>query len=156
MSTKSTFRDILGDPLRSNDDVAGVLAEWNVAAPPAYIEFANGYGDAMLDGYIFFAGAKSLASLANGIGRDLEASDSVPGVVLPTRGGMLLWGHTVEGDQLFLVQRDASEWTVSAWLRQRATWYESELTIVEWLEIAFDNERSPNWLPLWPETHSWD
>jgi hypothetical protein len=153
LSTASTLREILGDPPGPVGDVSGVLADWNAAAPAEYVEFANNYGDAMLHGYIFFAGAKSLARLAHGIGRDLEASDSIPGDVLPTPGGMLLWGNTIEGDQLFLVQRGTSRWTVSAWLRQWAEWYESELTIIDWLKTAFDNEQSPKWLPVWPGDH---
>lgn len=156
MSTASTLRDILGDPPGPAGDVSSVLAEWNVVPPAEYVEFANSYGDAMLDGFIFFAGAKTLAKLASGIGRDLEKSDSIPGDVLPTSGGMLLWGHTIDGDQLFLVRRNGSEWTVSAWLRQWASWYESELPIIEWLKIAFDNEQAPDWLPIWPDSRSWE
>lgn len=155
MKSADVLVNVLGSPPRP-DGSREFAQQLGVALPDDYVDFASSYGDALLDEFIFFAGSKTLMRLANGIGRDLEASDSIPGDVLPTKGGMLLWGHTIDGDQLFLKQQAEGQWTVSAWLRQRASWYETELGIIEWLKMAFDNEQSPDWLPVWPESHEWE
>lgn len=93
-------------------------------------------------------------SYAERMGPRLERSPYVPGAVLPTAGGMLLWGNTIEGDQLFLVDRGTAGWTVSAFRRNWADWYESRLNHTEWLRAALSGEIATDWLPEWPKRHT--
>ena len=52
----------------------------------------------------------------------------------------------------FLIDR-GDRWTVSAFVRQRGQWYQSDQTLIDWLLGALDNDASPPWLPLWEDTH---
>ncbi|MER7180953.1 hypothetical protein ABT404_15950 [Streptomyces hyaluromycini] len=122
--------------------------------PEEYVDFGRTYGDATISDFLFVCGPRTLQTYAASMGPRMERSPFVPGEVLPAKGGMLLWGNTVEGDQLFLVDRGDGRWTVSAFRRNWADWYESDLTLLEWLRRALTGQIAADWLPAWPERHT--
>jgi hypothetical protein len=125
-----------------------------VTFPEEYADLARVYGDVTISDYIFVFGPRTLASYVARMGPRMERSSYVPGDVLPSKGGMLLWGNTIEGDQLFLVDRGDGRWTVSAFRRNWADWYESDLTLLEWLRQALTGQIATDWLPEWPRRHT--
>jgi hypothetical protein len=80
----------------------------------------------------------------------LEAGKTVAFKILPSAGGVLLWGNTLEGDQLFLVPRTGGVWTVSAFRRNWHDVYDSGLEFGEWFYRALGGEICTDWLPVWP------
>ena len=158
MTDLARLRALLGEPpnqpQRSLDTVREALG---VELPEEYAAFALAYGDLTVDEYLLFYGPASLVRCAHQQGPTLERIaqrlSASPHAVLPSPGGMLLWGATVEGDSLFLVNRCEKRWTVSAFVRQRGDWYESDQTLIDWLHTALTNDTSPPWLPAWESTH---
>lgn len=126
---------------------------WGVQFPAAFLAFAKAYGDVAVDDYLYIWGAHYLESYADSMGRQMEAQSGLPAPVLPTKGGMLLWGNTVEGDQLFLVDRGEGRWTVSAFRRGWGDWYDSDLAFVPWLRGVLTEEVAAEWFPEWDEVH---
>ncbi|MFK0174037.1 hypothetical protein ACIQU5_35225 [Streptomyces sp. NPDC090306] len=57
--------------------------------PEDFFAIAGAYGDAVISDYIYLCGARTLRRYAQGMGRKLEASWTVPQTVLPTPGGVL-------------------------------------------------------------------
>ncbi|WP_181802246.1 hypothetical protein [Streptomyces shenzhenensis] len=147
-----TLLSLLGPPVRSGEErlIETVAKEWGVEFPPDFISVAGAYGDALICEYLFFCGARNLRSYAAGMGRKLEASRTVPHLVLPSPGGALVWGNTVEGDQLFLVHRGDGRWTVSAFRRGWADWYDTDLEFGEWFPRMLAGEIETDWMPEWP------
>ncbi|MBB4944538.1 hypothetical protein F4556_000073 [Kitasatospora gansuensis] len=64
-------------------------------------------------------------------------------------GGALLWGNTIEGDQLFLVPHENGSWTVSAFRRGWADWYDSDLCFSDWFHLALTGGTATDWLAEW-------
>ncbi|MEV4558403.1 hypothetical protein AB0K51_15630 [Kitasatospora sp. NPDC049285] len=150
MRSVADFVEILGFPIRSDsEDVCSVGAGWGIEFPSDFCEIAGAYGDATISEYIFFCGARRLEKYAMGMGRKLEQSRKVPELVLPSPGGALVWGNTLEGDQFFLVPRKGGKWTVSAFRRGWGDWYESDLEFSEWFYAALAGEIATDWLPEW-------
>ncbi|WP_406164077.1 hypothetical protein OG806_49405 [Streptomyces sp. NBC_00882] len=140
MKTISDFAPVLGLPVRQDEGhlIEEIASAWSVTLPADFVEIAGAYGDIVISDYIYFCGARTLREYADGMGRKLEASRAVPvpHTVLPTPGGALVWGNTIEGDQLFLVPRDGGSWTVSAFRRGWADWHDTELGFSDWLYLA--------------------
>ena len=157
VSDLARLRAALGEPPtqpeRSLTEVEDALG---VQLPGDYAAFALAYGDTAVDDYLFLYGPSTLVRTAQQrgatLGRIAQRLGASPHAVLPAEGGMLLCGSTVEGDALFLVNR-GERWTVSAFVRQRGQWYQSDQTLIDWLLGALDNDASPPWLPLWEDTH---
>ncbi|MEU3660971.1 hypothetical protein AB0E77_14645 [Streptomyces sp. NPDC032940] len=82
-----------------------------------------------------------------------EGHPAIPRKVLPDVGGMLHWGHSIEGDQFFLEDRGGGKWTVSAFRRNWGDWYESDETLVNWLLGVFHGHTASEWMPEWPRDH---
>ena len=147
----------LGEPPpRPGRSLAEVEEALGVQLPGDYAAFALEYGDTTVDDYLFLYGPATLVRTAQQrgatLGRIAQRLGASPHTILPTAGGMLLWGSTVEGDALFLIDR-GERWTVSAFVRQRGQWYQSDQTLMDWLLGALDNDASPPWLPVWEDTH---
>jgi hypothetical protein len=152
------LRVLLGEPPNQPERSLDTVREaMDVDLPDEYAAFALAYGDLAVDEYLLFYGPASLLRSAHQQGPTLEriaeGLGASPHAVLPSPGGMLLWGATVEGDSLFLVDRGDKRWTVSAFVRQRGIWYESDQTLIDWLHTALTNDTSPQWLPAWESTH---
>jgi hypothetical protein len=152
LSARAQLVQLLGPPLRSDgerllDEVAG---EWGVTFPRDYVEIAGAYGDVVISEFILLCGPRTLKSYTGIMGRPMEESDTVPCRVLPSPGGALLWGNTVEGDELFLVDRGAGRWTVSAFRRNWHDWLDTDLPFDEWFPRMLAGEIETDWMPEWP------
>lgn len=101
MKTVSDFVPLLRAPVRQDEGhlIKEIASSWSVALPEDFIAIAGAYGDAVVSDYIYFCGARTLRRYADGMGRQLEAPRTVPHMLLPTPGGALVWGNTIEGDQ---------------------------------------------------------
>ena len=155
MSAADILTPLLGlPPERATGTFDALEREWGVTLPEEYVDFGRAYGDATITDFIFVCGPGTLAWYAATMGPRMERNPFVPGEVLPAKGGMLLWGNTLEGDQLFLVDRGDGRWTVSAFRRNWADWYRSDLTLLDWLRQALSGEIATDWLPEWPRRHT--
>jgi hypothetical protein len=145
------FASVIGRPIHDGDSVR--LRElgrtWGTEFPVDYLAVVGAYGDASISDYLSLLGAGRLESYAESMGRRLTAVEYVPHVILPSPGGALLWGNTVEGDQLCLVDHGAGMWTVSAFVRVKSMWYDSDLEFAEWLYQALTGQVCTDWLPEW-------
>ncbi|MCC9312511.1 hypothetical protein LN042_36595 [Kitasatospora sp. RB6PN24] len=151
MKTVSEFVPVLGAPVHASEAhlIRETATSWSVVFPEDFVEIAGAYGDGAISGYIYFCGARTLREYSERMGHLLEQSRSVPHVVLPTPGGALVWGNTVEGDQLFLVPREDGRWTVSAFRRGWADWHDTDLGFSDWFYLALAGETATDWLPEW-------
>lgn len=149
--TSADVAAMLGPPVRVGEGarLRDVATEWGVEFPPDFVEISGDYGDVVISGYIFFCGARKIRSYAQRMGRRMEQSDTVPCRVLPSPGGALLWGNTIEGDQLFLVDRGQGRWTVSAFRRGWGDWLDTDLEFGEWFTGVLAGEVATDWMPEW-------
>ncbi|MFC8455216.1 hypothetical protein [Kitasatospora sp. NPDC057223] len=152
MKSVSEFAGLLGEPVRQDE---GHLIEeigrlWSVVLPEDFVAVAGAYGDVGIADRMSLLGARSLRWYADLMGGQLEQSAPVPHLVLPSEGGALLWGNTIDGDQLFLVPHEDGSWTVSAFLRHSVDhWYDSDLSFSDWFHLALAGEIATDWLPEW-------
>ena len=145
------FVSILGPALRSGDEItlAAVGERWGISLPSDYVDVVGSYGDVLISEYMYVCGARNLESYAAGLGRMMEASATVGRPVLPSRHGVLLWGHTVECDKRFLVPHSNGEWTVSAFRRNWHDWIDTGHCFSDWLYLALTGATGTDWLPEW-------
>ena len=145
------FVAVLGSAPRSGDESAlmEIGERWRVDLPADYVEVVGSYGDVLISEYIYLCGARNLESYAAGLGRMMEASETVGRPVLPSDNGVLLWGHTVEGDKMFLVPQSTGEWTVSAFRRNWHDWTDTGYCFSDWLYLALTGATGNDWLPEW-------
>ena len=144
---------LFGKPSRPDSMAAleQVAADWGVTFPRDFVEIAGTYGDVVICEYLLLLGGRSLRAYADRrIAAMMEESSTVPHRVLPSPGGALLWGNTIEGDQLFLVDRGAGRWTVSAYRRNWYDWHDTDLEFGEWLPRMLTGEIETDWMPEWP------
>ncbi|MEU6377581.1 hypothetical protein [Streptomyces sp. NPDC046909] len=131
-----------------------VEVAFRVELPEDLKEFCSLYGDTLISDFLFVFGAKFMAEKGVWMSDFVrEGHSTIPNAVLPDSGGMLHWGHTVEGDKLFLEDRGSGRWTVSAFRRNWHDWYESEETLNDWLAGVFAGRLAVDWMPEWPEVH---
>lgn len=154
-----SLAELLGPPVGPPGDGAAeievVARDWGVVLPGDYVAAAAAYGDVMISDYVYFCGARDLRTYGEGWSRRLAGSPSVPCPVLPSPGGALLWGHTIEGDRLFLVPQADGSWTVSAFRRGWGDWHDTGLGFGEWFRGALAGALATDWLPQWePGPHS--
>jgi hypothetical protein len=151
MKTIEDFVPLLGRPVRDSDASAleQIGRSWGIALPADYLEIAGAYGDSVISDFIFFCGARTVETYAAQMGSLLEQSRTVPHLVLPSPGGALVWGNTIEGDQLFLVPHPNGGWTVSAFRRNWHDFYDSDLGFSDWFHLALTGEIGTDWLPEW-------
>ncbi|GAA3834618.1 hypothetical protein GCM10022403_079260 [Streptomyces coacervatus] len=143
---------LLGRPMRpdSTKELDEVAADWGVRFPSDFVEIASRYGDVVICEYLLLCGGRSLRQYADLMAAAMEESRTVPHRVLPSPGGALLWGNTIEGDQLFLVDRGGGRWTVSAFRRNWHDWYDTDLEFGEWFPRMLAGEIETDWMPEWP------
>lgn len=153
MRSPRDFLPLLG-PV-SGESRSGEIREiglrWGVELPDDFVQTMGLYGDLLISGYLYLRGANTLNSdTAQRMREILEAGRTVQYKILPSAGGVLLWGHTIEGDQLLLVPRPGGSWSVSAFRRNRHDVYDSDLSFGDWLYGALRGEVADDWLPAWP------
>lgn len=155
MSSFEELKDLLGaPPERAAASFAAVERDLGVTLPDGLKQVCSRYGDTLISDYIFLFGKKSL------VGKNVWMSDFVrgghpviPRRILPDPGGMLHWGHSVEGDKFFLEDRGDGEWVVSAFRRSWGDWCEFEESVVDWLVGVFSGNSATDWMPEWPKAH---
>ena len=153
MRTLDEFTSLLGRPLRNPhvDVLERVIGQWNVQPPRSFLEIVSAYGDSEIGGFIVLYGPDRIGGAGTYFGpylHDWETSqDSIP--VLPAAGGMILWAHTIESDQLCLRRREDGRWTVSVSLRNWYEWRHSDKEFSDWLFDALSGESELDWLPEW-------
>ncbi|WP_405983510.1 hypothetical protein [Streptomyces sp. NBC_00872] len=130
-------------------------AAWGIQLPPDFKSVGLFYGDALITDFLFICGPEMLTEKGEWMSDYVRRGKSrtIPRPVLPDREGMLLWGHTIEGDRLFLEDMGSGVWTVSAFRRNLGDWYESGLPIIDWLVGVFGDEVAKDWMPEWPDRH---
>lgn len=132
-------------------EIREIGLQWGVELPDDFTQIMGLYGDLLISGYLYLRGASTLNSdTAQRMREMLEAGRTVQYKILPSAGGALLWGHTVEGDQLLLVPRPGGSWSVSAFRRNWHDVYDSDLSFSDWLYGALRGEVADDWLPAWP------
>ncbi|HTJ71521.1 MAG TPA: hypothetical protein VL551_28520 [Actinospica sp.] len=129
--------------------IAAIGQFWSVTLPTDFADVAGTYGDTTISGYLYLCGPRTLESYAAQMGPLLEKSSTVPYTVLPTLGGALLWGNTLEGDQLFLVPHENDTWTVSAFRRNWHDLIDTDMCFSDWLYLALTGGTATDWLPEW-------
>ncbi|MBR7831484.1 hypothetical protein KDK95_34665, partial [Actinospica sp. MGRD01-02] len=132
----------------------GVLIEaigrfWSVSLPADFGDVAGAYGDTSISGYLYLCGSRTLESYAARMGPLLEKSSTVPYAVLPTPGGALLWGNTLDGDQLFLVPHEDGTRTVSAFRRNWHDFIDTDMCFSDWVYLGLTGGAHTDWLPEW-------
>src|SRR5690348_7931513 len=154
MSTFDLLESLLGapNPQRQASVSAEIWREieedFSVELPDEVKRFLNSYGGIQVSEYISIFAPGAILDVHDIIGSSVTENPSIDEALLPTSGGMIIWGSTVNADQLFLVQRSGG-WSVAAWCRQWGEWYESPLGLAEWALQAFSPESDIFWLPKW-------
>ncbi|BAU86163.1 hypothetical protein SLA_5282 [Streptomyces laurentii] len=156
----SALTGILGPtPWKKNLDLRPLELEWGLTLPSEVKAVSGTYGDTLIDDFLFIYGPSSMRDKGNWMSQYIQGGNSqeIVGPVLPIRGGMLYWGHTIDGDQLFLTPRDeGTRWTVSAFRRSWGDWHSTDLDLISWLESVFKGEIETDWLPEWPDRHTFE
>ncbi|SPF07309.1 hypothetical protein [Streptomyces sp. MA5143a] len=131
-----------------------VEKDLNAGLPVDLRKVCSFYGDLLISDYFFIFGQRFM------VDKNVWMSDFVrgghpviPRSVLPDPGGMLHWGHSVEGDKFFLEHRGNGEWVVSAFRRSWGDWCAYEQPVVDWLVGVFSGAIATDWMPEWPESH---
>ncbi|MFI0539751.1 hypothetical protein ACH3VS_12830 [Streptomyces sp. WSLK1-3] len=155
VSSLAQLKSLLGVPAEggggSFDTAERALG---ITLPQEVKEFCSIYGDLLISDHIFIFGPKFMAEKGEWVsGLVREGHPTIPKPVLPDAGGMLHWGHSIEGDKFFLEDRGSGRWTVSAFRRNWHDWYESDETLTDWLLNIFSGRRDTDWMPEWPNTH---
>ncbi|WP_042419062.1 hypothetical protein [Streptacidiphilus anmyonensis] len=152
MSSLDDLRSILGDPLALDPDSDSIWSEieadLSATVPDDARDFLNAYGGLMIEGFLAIHHPGALLDVHQDFGPQIIRNRRIPDPLLPSPGGMLIWGNTVDADQLFLVQRSGG-WRVAAWCRQWVEWYETELSLPAWISHALSPEQNVQWLPEW-------
>ncbi|WP_267244727.1 hypothetical protein [Streptomyces sp. PR69] len=111
------------------------------------------YGDLLISDFLFLYGPRFAVEKGVWMSEFLrDGHPIIPSAVLPDRGGMFLFGHTIEGDKLFLRQ-SGGDWLVSAFRRNWADWCDFDMPMPEWLVGVFKGDVATDWMPEWPERH---
>lgn len=159
MRAVSDFGHVLGVPLRvdNTSELRALGDRWNVELPSDFLETLTAYGDALYSDYMRLYGPETLGfvgSFSESV-TDWRSDEYGAEVdLLPERGGLLLWGDTVEGDMLCL-ERVRSGWRVVVSSKCTASWYEYDEDFSDWLYGAMTGTIATEWLPEWdPMPHS--
>ncbi|WP_086704533.1 hypothetical protein ACMAVT_02140 [Streptomyces sp. FW42] len=156
MSSLEQLREVLGVPPGAvcGSDFGAVEGSLGVGLPPDVKGMCYLYGDTLISDFIFVLGPKFIAEQSLWVSELVrEGHPVIAKAVLPDAGGMLHWGHSVDGDKFFLEHRGGSHWTVSAFRRDWADWYESDETLIDWLIGDFTGRVAQEWMPERPAAH---
>ncbi|MGY4925645.1 hypothetical protein [Streptomyces sp. 900105755] len=142
---------LLGQPSRPDSKAAleEVAADWGVTFPRHFVGIAGSFGDVVVCEYLLLCGGPGLRGYAHLMAARMEEPSTVPCKVLPSSGGALLWENTVEGDQLFLVDRGGGRWTALAFRRNWHDWHDMDMEFGEWLPRVLAGEVETDWMPEW-------
>ncbi|MCY0954110.1 hypothetical protein [Streptomyces sp. H27-S2] len=151
---------ILGpSPWAAGRSIAEIERDWRVSLPVEFHRISAAYGDSLVDGYLFLYGPRTMREMGEWMSDYVKRGESkrIVDPVLPQPGGMLIWGHTIEGDRLFLVpSSEGKPWTVSAFRRNWGDWYETHMSLEKWLVGVFRGSIETDWLPEWPKRHTFE
>ncbi|MFG2274991.1 hypothetical protein ACGFNY_35130 [Streptomyces chartreusis] len=155
MSSIGKLREILGEsPWAEERGLDVVERDLGVALPEEVKAVCSLYGDVLISDFIFIFGPDFMVDKGVWMSDFVrEGHPEIPRGVLPDDGGKLHWGHSVEGDKFFLENRGSGRWTVSAFRRNWADWYESDETLGDWLVGVFEGRIAADWMPEWPHRH---
>ncbi|MFE1437127.1 hypothetical protein [Streptomyces sp. NPDC058739] len=155
MRSAARLEDLLGvSPRRAARGFEDVEASLGVSLPEDVKECCSLYGDVLISDFIFLFGPEFMVEKSLWMQELVrDGHPVIPGGVLPDAGGMLHWGHTLEGDKFFLVDRGAGRWTVSAFRRNWGDWYESDDALVPWLVGVLEGTVGADWMPEWTRPH---
>ncbi|MFF0596399.1 hypothetical protein [Streptomyces antibioticus] len=156
MSSLERLRSLLGLPPGAADerDFSVVEAGLGIKLPQEVKGVCSLYGDVLISDFILVFGPKFMTEKGLWMSEFVrEGHPVIPKAVLPDPGGMLHWGHSVEGDKFFLENRGGGKWTVSAFRRNLGDWYESDETLTDWLVGVFAGRDAEDWMPQWPTSH---
>ncbi|GEC04942.1 hypothetical protein SSP24_25970 [Streptomyces spinoverrucosus] len=156
-SNLDELRRILGpSPWSEGRSFAAVEREWDITVPSDVKDVGLLYGDCMVSDFLFIFGPASMVPKGDWMSSYVREGKSckIPRPVIPDADGMLHWGHSIDGDRLFLEDRGSGFWTVSAFRRDWGDWYESDLALADWLVEIFEGRLATDWMPEWPATHS--
>ncbi|WP_405965543.1 hypothetical protein OG713_42095 [Streptomyces sp. NBC_00723] len=155
MASLERLKEILGaPPVGLEGDFLGVERELGVELPVEVKEVGSVYGDLLISDFIFIFGTKFMVEKGVWMSEYVrDGEDVIPRGVLPEVGGMLHWGHSIEGDKFFLERREGGKWTVSAFRRNWGDWYESDDGLIDWMVKVFEGKCAVDWMPEWPAVH---
>ncbi|MCX5374795.1 hypothetical protein [Streptomyces sp. NBC_00103] len=155
MASLERLKEILGaPPVGLEGDFLGVERELGVELPVEVKEVGSVYGDLLISDFIFIFGPKFMVEKGVWMSEYVrDGEDVIPRGVLPEVGGMLHWGHSIEGDKFFLERREGGKWTVSAFRRNWGDWYESDDGLIDWMVKVFEGKCAVDWMPEWPAVH---
>ncbi|MEU5524508.1 hypothetical protein ABZ759_28580 [Streptomyces sp. NPDC047860] len=156
MSSVEQLRNLLGLPPGVIDarDFGSVETSLGVELPPEVKGVCSLYGDVLISDFLFVFGARFMTEKNLWLSELVrDGHPVIPKAVLPDVNGMLHWGHSMEGDKFFLENRGDGNWTVSAFRRNWADWYESDETLIDWLVGVFTGRVAKDWMPEWPTAH---
>ncbi|MDL2082235.1 hypothetical protein QNN03_38120 [Streptomyces sp. GXMU-J15] len=155
MSSLHQLKQLLGVPRdKQEGSLAPVEEFFGIELPAETKECLSLYGDLLISDFIAVYGPEFITEKNAWMREFLKDGHSViPKGVLPDAGGMLYWGHSVEGDGFFLEDRGGGRWTVSAFRRNWGDWYQSDDNLVDWLVGVFSGRIAADWMPEWPDIH---
>ncbi|WP_171110470.1 MULTISPECIES: SMI1/KNR4 family protein [Streptomyces] len=156
MSSVERLKDLLGVPPRRGESggFSAIEAALGVELPQEVKGVCSLYGDVMISDFIFVFGPECMVEKSLWMSEFVrEGHPAIPKAVLPDAGGMLHWGHSIEGDQFFLEDQGGGKWIVSAFRRNWGDWYESDESIADWLVGVFAGRLAVDWMPEWPTSH---
>ncbi|MER5384262.1 hypothetical protein ABT040_28990 [Streptomyces sp. NPDC002688] len=159
MASVGDLEEMLGpSPWGSGRTFDLVEREWGRILPSEFKQVGLLYGDSLVSDFLFLFGPKTIAVKGNWMSAYVKEGNSriITNPVIPESGGMLYWGHSIDGDRLFLEDRGEGLWTVSAFRRDWGDWYESELPILDWLTGVFSGSLAADWMPEWPLVHTFE
>lgn len=104
MFSVDRLKKLLGSPSGGGDRVSLRAAEASlgVELPQELKEVCSLYGDVMISDYILIFGPQFMAEKNLWMSEFVREGHPVtPKAVLPEAGGMIHWGHSIEGDKFF-------------------------------------------------------
>lgn len=156
MASLEDLQGILGpSPWAERRNFASVEREWGISIPSEVKKVGLLYGDSLVSDFLFIFGPITMTPKGNWMSAYVSEGKArkIPHPVIPESGGMLHWGHSIDGDRLFLEDRGNGLWTVSAFRRDWGDWYESDLPLIDWLVGVFNGSLATDWMPEWPASH---
>lgn len=157
MSVLKDLKSTLGaSPWQAADRSFDVVeADWGMELPPDFKLVGQAYGDILISDFLYIYGPLTLTEKSSWMSACVRRGEVrvIPRPVLPDTDGMLMWGHTIEGDRLFLERKESNSWTVSAFRRNWHDWQEYDTSIIDWLTGVLTGQLASEWMPEWPECH---
>jgi hypothetical protein len=157
VKTFSDFVPLLGAPIRQDErqPIREVASSWTVVLPADFVEIADACGDAAVSGYLYLCGARTLGEYSATMVVCWRSRPRCRTWCCRLPAARCCGGNTLEGDQLFLVPREDGVWTVSAFRRGWADWFDSDLCFGDWFHLALNGKTAADWLPEWgPLSHA--